>query len=631
MSQEDSTATALDALTEDVCQRLARNQRVRRRLPGSGRLHLDRQLPFLCLHRLPVGGKSPTQRLITAEASYLIAPGDDSWHAAISRLCRDIAKTLYEPFGAFLVIEVWSARERHRRNRQPFFRINASDHDGLIKCRQSFEKALSEIRLGHRQAEVEPLPPSEQAPPGMHPLDLELEPDVSGPGCFRLNVEVEPVYHDADADIVYPLLLRALRHQFSRALKHACCAFSGMTMIAPPDHYEALGRREVVRAVGDTDERLSEIADLFDFLLLATPTNTRSAWNQFEASHFKLVPSFYYRPLPFDPDLLKRQLYSLPLEEIEDPTLELLLRERRDELDLQISMLRDRGSLHFLYGSLQLYGYVEDEMVELAQRLLRDIPEGIGGGAGGVVNAAELQQLAEEEIGRYQQLYAPFEAKVELRDDIAAGLMVSEDRLFIDRSLRLSRSRVEPLLHHEIGTHLLTYFNGRAQPLQQLARGLAGYESLQEGLAVFAEYLAGGLEAERLRLLAARVIACRSVADHQSFLDTFQLLTEQYDVPPHAAFTTTVRVHRGGGLTKDAIYLRGLQQLLDYLQLGHQLEPLYAGKMALRHVPALQELRRREIVQPPPLRPRCLDLPGAAERLQRSTRKSLIALLEAEA
>jgi hypothetical protein len=50
-------------------------------------------------------------------------------------------------------------------------------------------------------------------------------------------------------------------------------------------------------------------------------------------------------------------------------------------------------------------------------------------------------------------------------------------------------------MQHEVGTHVLTHHNGLAQPLTQLASGLAGYEELQEGIAVLAEYLAGGLSA----------------------------------------------------------------------------------------------------------------------------------------
>jgi hypothetical protein len=84
-----------------------------------------------------------------------------------------------------------------------------------------------------------------------------------------------------------------------------------------------------------------------------------------------------------------------------------------------------------------------------------------------------------------------------------------------------------------------------------------------------------------------------------------------------AAFMMTMRVYRGGGLTKDAVYLRGLRQVLDYLAGGGELEPMFMGKLAVRHVPIIRELCWRKVLQPPPLRPRYLDAPGAAERLER--------------
>ena len=64
------------SLVDSVCQRLARNQRVRRTLPNKGRLHIDRQLPFLCVYRQPPNyDDAGTERLVKGEASYLVAPG----------------------------------------------------------------------------------------------------------------------------------------------------------------------------------------------------------------------------------------------------------------------------------------------------------------------------------------------------------------------------------------------------------------------------------------------------------------------------------------------------------------------------------------------------------------------------
>ncbi|MHB1169460.1 MAG: tyrosine/phenylalanine carboxypeptidase domain-containing protein, partial [Longimicrobiales bacterium] len=157
--------------------------------------------------------------------------------------------------------------------------------------------------------------------------------------------------------------------------------------------------------------------------------------------------------------------------------------------------------------------------------------------------------------------------------------------------------------------------NGSAQPLEQLSLGLAGYDELQEGLAVLAEYLAGGLNRTRMRLLAARVVAARSVEDGASFIDTFRLLRDDYGYTNAGAWHVTLRVHQSGGFTRDFIYLRGLIGLLELLREGVELEPLYIGKIAQKHIPIIEELRHRRILREPPLTPRVLEDSAARERL----------------
>jgi hypothetical protein len=78
-----------------------------------------------------------------------------------------------------------------------------------------------------------------------------------------------------------------------------------------------------------------------------------------------------------------------------------------------------------------------------------------------------------------------------------------------------------------------------------------------------------------------------------------------------------MRIYRGGGLTKDAVYLRGLVEVLEYLSQGGQLEPLFVGKIASDHIGLIRELLHRKVIQPPALRPRYLQLPGVSERLEK--------------
>jgi hypothetical protein len=74
-----------------------------------------------------------------------------------------------------------------------------------------------------------------------------------------------------------------------------------------------------------------------------------------------------------------------------------------------------------------------------------------------------------------------------------------------------------------------------------------------------------------------------------------------------AAFTVAMRIFRGGGLTKDAIYLRGLVQLLEHLRGGEPLEELLVGKISLESLPVVRELRWRRVLRRPLLQPRHLQ------------------------
>jgi hypothetical protein len=83
-----------------------------------------------------------------------------------------------------------------------------------------------------------------------------------------------------------------------------------------------------------------------------------------------------------------------------------------------------------------------------------------------------------------------------------------------------------------------------------------------------------------------------------------------------SAFTTTMRAYRSGGMTKDAVYLRGLVRLCEHLAGGGTLERLFIGKVALEDEPLVTELRTRNVLSDPPLRPRFLDSPIAHRRLE---------------
>ena len=606
--------------TTTVCTRLAENLRVRRNLPIWGRVHIDRQLPFLCLYRQKEGSEdAKTEKLLMGEASYLIASGRSELHKQLSLLVRGIVETLTKQFGAFLLVEIWEGDldpgiggdAGHR----PGFRIVKPLRSRLDSTINALEESLGRIVVRGHPASIE-LIAARKAGPEKLPRFLSDEEAVAL-NCHTIGVGVAPIYRDAKQDRQFPLVMRALHRGFSLALKRGCFEFVRSETTHRPKHYLALGRRSIVKAVFAVDRELAGISNDLEFLLAVSPTNTEAAWRGFRRSRFEVAPAFVYRRLAVDPVLMKRRLFSIPIERIEDPALAQIFRDQQAEFDRKLTMLMDLGSRRFLHGSLQLFGGVEEKLSTLARDLLQGISTRARDEASGrSVDCDQFAARAEQEIERYRGSVPGLPAKVFIRDDLS-GLMVSHGSLLVGRDIQVPESRVDALLAHEVGTHLVTYYNGRTQPFQQLYVGLPGYEELQEGLAVLAEHLAGGLSRSRLRLLAARVVGVEALIGGATFVELFRILTGEHRFPRRAAFGIAARIFRGGGLTKDAVYLRGLRDVLDYFKQGEPIERLYAGKFGFNHLDFIRELEWRQILNPASLRARYLEGAVADERIRR--------------
>ena len=621
MSMTDSTKEAIGSLDKA--------QRVRCELPFGGRLHIDRPLPFLCVHREPTDREDAgTRDLIQGEASFLAATAHRNARGRLSSLVTAIVSAMTQEFGAFLIVEIWSAPDRDvavAANRddacptelQPDFEILAHRDYVPRQTLDVLRRHLQRIVISRQSASVQLNLRGDPQPKGLPPLLKKR--DARRLECAVIGLCVRPIYRDFASGELFPDVQRALKRGIGRALKQVFFTFAKSRTSARPGHVYALGRRAMVKSVWEVDRRLSEISDSFDFLLQVTPVNAEPAWREFRRSKFSRPPRFYYPPLAVEPSKLKRSLYETRIENIEDPTLGDLFRQRQDELDRKITMLKDVNSPRFLLGSRQVFGEVSESLLTAARSILYQTPSRDRTfDGGGRIDAERFRQLAEAEIEYYRNLLPSFRASVIISDDMYSGLMCSGGNLLIGHQTTIPAGRAEALIQHEVGTHLVTFYNGLAAPLQQLHSGFAGYDALQEGLAVLAEYLVGGLSRSRLRLLAARVVAVKALVDGASFLETFHCLHGEFGFSLRNSYTVTMRTFRGGGLTKDAVYLKGLIEILEYLGNGGPLDPLFIGKIAAEHIPLIQELRHRHVLKPPALLPRYLQFAGVEERLARA-------------
>ena len=146
---------------------------------------------------------------------------------------------------------------------------------------------------------------------------------------------------------------------------------------------------------------------------------------------------------------------------------------------------------------------------------------------------------------------------------------------------------------------MVTTMNALNQPLKIFSVGLPVNTLTQEGLAILSEYYSDAINHDRLRELGLRVLAVNMLTNGKSFNETFLTLLEEYKMTPENAFYLTTRVYRGGGFTKDALYLKGLKTILNYVDEGKKLDNLLIGKTSVQYVNTINELVERKMINPP--------------------------------
>ncbi|MEM6864551.1 MAG: tyrosine/phenylalanine carboxypeptidase domain-containing protein, partial [Bacteroidota bacterium] len=82
------------------------------------------------------------------------------------------------------------------------------------------------------------------------------------------------------------------------------------------------------------------------------------------------------------------------------------------------------------------------------------------------------------------------------------------------------------------------------------------------------------------------------------FADTFDLIHGQYKLNRNEAFGITLRVHRGGGFTKDRLYLSGLRKIYRKFQKGESLDLLLSGKVAIEDEPIINYFMEQGLAHP---------------------------------
>jgi uncharacterized protein (TIGR02421 family) len=345
------------------------------------------------------------------------------------------------------------------------------------------------------------------------------------------------------------------------------------------------------KALFKIDNSIDGLVKQIELLSYVNPINIEEEKAKFYASKYLSDPVFEYPGINFDKFRLHRELFTQPLEQIENEEIRQLYEDIIYNYSGLIQSIETIGEgKKFYYNSLHSFGTPTEKDVENAKFILhfdesndnmqQFVPK---------YDVHETEQLFRDYSKRYDFTYT-----IDHSDKMSAIAMVLNNiqTLVLNKNHTFSENQIAILTNHEIGVHMVTTMNGLLQPLKIFSHGFPNNVETQEGLAVFSEYMSNSLTVKRLKELAYRVIAVDSLAKGYTFSKTFRLLYNGYDLDRETAFKITVRVHRGGGFTKDYLYLSGLKKVYDLYEQGYDLSLFLTGKVSLEYEQQLNSLQK---------------------------------------
>ena len=411
-----------------------------------------------------------------------------------------------------------------------------------------------------------------------------------------LATEIKKVYCDENTGDAYPTIIRLLHQKLKQAILNNVNYF-GQTL--SKWHYISTAKL-LDKSVNDTilkiDKALYNLLKNFELLASVNPINTHIERKRFFNARYITNPNFTYNPIKINAYSLKQKLLSLPIDDIQDISIRYLYESVINSYFDKIDMLSSLDTNKFLYNSLRYFGRPSKKDLQNASYilLLPDIPGEAKKEP--VYNVEYAIEIFKKSLEDYR-----IKAKIEISNKVIAKVLVlnSRESILFQPNAKFKRKELNALIEHEIGIHMLTTVNSNDQQFKIFNIGLPANTLTQEGLAVLAEYLSGNLTLARLKKIAHRVVAVDMMCSGADFIECFHTLRNIHNADPDDAFTITTRVFRGGGFTKDYLYLSGFVRMLRLWEEHHDLTPLLVGKTSIQFYTTIEEMIGRGMISAP--------------------------------
>ena len=411
-----------------------------------------------------------------------------------------------------------------------------------------------------------------------------------------LATEVKKVYSNELTGENYPKIIRELQQKLKQAILNNAQYFSEENTNWKSKNSIHLLDKKTDPAIVSLDKTLFKLLSGFELLAYVNPINTNSEQKRFIKNKYTEPPNFKYAPIKINAFELKQNLSALRTQDISDISIRQLYESVINSYFDKIDLLSALGTRKFLYNSLRYFGRPSKKDLINAQYILHlpPIPS----------EPKRMPFLSmDESIGLFKNALNEYgiKCKIELSNRVISQVMVlnSKKTILIRPDAQFTRKEVNALIEHEIGVHMVTTQNSSDEKLKIFNLGLPINTLTQEGLAILSEYLSGNITLKRLKKIAFRVVITDMMCSGAGFIECFNYLVNQPEITTNDAYTIVTRIFRGGGFTKDYLYLSGFEKILKLWKADVNLTPLLVGKTSIDFYDTINEMIDREMIVKP--------------------------------
>ncbi len=411
-----------------------------------------------------------------------------------------------------------------------------------------------------------------------------------------LATEVKKVYCNELTGEDYPEIVKEIQQNLKQAIINNALIFTQQyTNWNSKASINLLGKNNDP-ALLKLDKKLFQLVKSFELLAYVNPINSRSEQKKFTRNKFAVEPEFKYSPIKIDPYQLKRQLSQLRTLDITDVSIRHMYESVINSYFDKIDLLANLDTRKFLYNSLRYFGRPSQKDIKNANYLLHLPAIPTEPNKTPIVPMGSVIEQFKTALDDYG-----IDSRIELSKRVISQVMVlnSQKLIRMRPDAKFTQKQVNAMIEHEIGVHMVTTYNSANQALKIFNLGHPVNTRTQEGLAILSEVLSGNITLSRLKKIAFRVIITDMMCSGANFIECFNYLVNDHAVPSNDAYTIVTRIFRGGGFTKDYLYLSGFVEIMRFWKNDNDLSPLLVGKTSIEFYDTIEEMIGREMIEKP--------------------------------